>query len=105
MIRRGRKARPKALGVLLKIPCIQFSIGVVKPVFERETIAAGNAKLGASASVFFPPNASREVVKGEIFPEKRAIYERHSHFQRMRHARPVCVAQELIAHIERRLER
>ena len=33
------------------------------------------------------------------------IHQRHAHFERMRHARPIRIAKKLVAHVERRLER
>ena len=76
-------------------------IGVVNPVFGRSITLDGRGRRGLVASRRLDLNPFVAVVRRQL-AQQFHIDQRNPHFERMGHAGPIGVAQQLIAHVQRR---
>ena len=75
---------------------IHLRTGVVKPVFGRASIAGGNRCAQRARSCLFGGEA--DAIAGQAI-KHAYINKRNPYFQSMRHARPIGIAQQLVAHV------
>ena len=83
---------------------IQRPTGVTKPVLARLRLTSGSGGCGHVGDGFLRLDLREHVARRQSGEEER-IDVGHADLDRMGHAGPVGIAQQLVAHVERGLER